>query len=193
MSTLKRIVKFAPAYDKRNPDPSKNYGVHGVELRMVLKGKEGAVQFLLFTNWMLPRVQLDTDLRILSKASKGVRLVPSVSKELGPLLTKVSKDLECAERLADLRDSEELDLLDLQILYHPMPVDLGYHSPKPLYEDQTQISDSCEYLDGRPCYYDGSGLNAKSIYEVLLKEGDKGVWRELEEYYKLTFNVKEEL
>lgn len=57
MSDWKQIVEFAPAYDKRNPDPSKNYGIHGVELRFILKGKKGAVQFVLFTNWMLPHVQ----------------------------------------------------------------------------------------------------------------------------------------
>lgn len=59
-----RIVQFLPAYDKRNIDPNKNYGIHGVTLRMILKGNEGAVQFLLFTNWQLPHVQEEMDGRI---------------------------------------------------------------------------------------------------------------------------------
>lgn len=58
---LTRIVKFFPAWDKRNPDPKKNYGIHGVELLMLLKGKEGAVQFRLSTNWHLPSVQKELD------------------------------------------------------------------------------------------------------------------------------------
>jgi hypothetical protein len=33
---FERIVTMNPAYDKRNADPSKNYGIHGVDLRMVL-------------------------------------------------------------------------------------------------------------------------------------------------------------
>lgn len=53
---MERIVEMTPAFDKRNPDPSKNYGIHGVNLRMILKGEQGAVQFVLFTNWQLPHV-----------------------------------------------------------------------------------------------------------------------------------------
>ena len=64
---------------------------------------------------------------------------------------------------------------------------MGYHSPVPIYEGQNVCSELCEYLDGKPCYYDGSGLNAESIYEVLLKEGSDGVWRELKDFYKNVF------
>lgn len=54
---MERITKFLPAYDKRNPDPYKNYGIHGVELLMVLKGDKGAVEFVVYTHWHLPHVQ----------------------------------------------------------------------------------------------------------------------------------------
>lgn len=53
---FERIVTMRPAFDRRSDDPKKNYGIHGVELRMVLKGPLGATQFLLFTNWQLPHV-----------------------------------------------------------------------------------------------------------------------------------------
>ena len=36
-------------------------------------------------------------------------------------------------------------------------------------------------------YNDGFGLNAERIYEVLLKEGSDGVWRELKDFYKNVF------
>lgn len=58
--TFERIVQMEPAYDKRSSDPKKNYGIHGVNLRMVLKGPLGAVQFVLFTNWQLPHVTQET-------------------------------------------------------------------------------------------------------------------------------------
>ena len=54
---MERITEFTPAFDKRNPDSNKDYGIHGVDLRMVLKGMLGAVQFVLYTNWQLPHVQ----------------------------------------------------------------------------------------------------------------------------------------
>jgi len=53
---MERIIRFSPAWDKRNSDPKKNYGVHGVELVFYLKGEKGTVQFLLYTNWYLPHV-----------------------------------------------------------------------------------------------------------------------------------------
>ena len=53
---MERIVKFKPAYDERH-NPKGNYGIHGVDLLMILKGELGAVQFVVFTNWQLPSVQ----------------------------------------------------------------------------------------------------------------------------------------
>mgnify|MGYP001423315064 CR=1 FL=1 len=132
---LERRVEFSPAFDKRHVDPRKNYGVHGVDLRMYLIGPEGAVQFVLYTDWHLPHV--DAELR-----AKGSRIQPT-------------------------------------------PADLGYHSRVPQYEDQAS-RDDCHLLGG-PCYYDGSCLNAERIYDVLLREGSDGVWRELEAYYREIF------
>jgi len=68
----------------------------------------------------------------------------------------------------------------------PMPADLGYHSPTPRYEGQTSMG-TCRYLDGKPCYYDGSSLEAYRIYSILVHEGSEAVWKELEKYYKELF------
>jgi hypothetical protein len=132
IDVLRREVSMTPAFDKRSADPSKNYGVHGVDLRMYVIGARGAVQFVLYTNWMLPNVDATPRARWLDK---------------------------------------------------PMPADLGYHSPIPTYEGQEDWGrDDCHLLGCR-CYYDGSGLNAERIYDVLLREGSDGVWRELESFY----------
>lgn len=50
MGDRTRLVEWTPAYDKQP-----KYGIHGMELRFVLKGPEGATQFLLYTNWLLKR------------------------------------------------------------------------------------------------------------------------------------------
>ena len=66
---LRRIVRFLPAFDRRHPDPSKNYGIHGVEMVMYVAGPEGATQFKLFTNWHLPEVQIETEARACSRGT----------------------------------------------------------------------------------------------------------------------------
>lgn len=137
---FERRVDFHAAFDKRDPNPNKNYGIHGVDMRMYLIGEHGAVQFVLYTNWHLPHVRAELDAR------------PS------------------SERWMD----------------HPMPADLGYHSKVPMC-DGDQPHPNCELLGGCDCYYDGSGLNAERIYDVLLREGSDGVWRELEAYYADVF------
>lgn len=53
---MEREVSFRAAYDKRDPDPNKNYGVHGVDIFFVLRGEQGAITFCLFTDWVLPHV-----------------------------------------------------------------------------------------------------------------------------------------
>lgn len=153
-----RIVTFTPAFDKRDPDPKKNFGIHGVELRMVLKGPEGAIQFVVFTGWHW-----------------------------------------------------------LTNTHGPMAADFGYHARKPQYEGHLPIGGTafnyekmieigttdhplqfpervetgtftpCEYLDGAPCYYDGSGLYAEKVFQRMIREGDDAVWQELEQAYASRF------
>jgi hypothetical protein len=54
---LVRSVTFLAAWDKRDSDPAKSHGVHGVEILFLLKGPAGVVCFPLMTNWMLPEVE----------------------------------------------------------------------------------------------------------------------------------------
>lgn len=51
---FKKITLFNPAFDKRNPEPAKNYGIGCVKCYMVLKGKKGAVHFIFGTGMYLP-------------------------------------------------------------------------------------------------------------------------------------------
>jgi hypothetical protein len=132
---MERLITFKPAYDKRDDDPSKDLGVHGVTLRMVLKGKGGAYHFVLYTNWQLPHVRKEWRLSFAG----------------------------------------------------PLPADAGYHSPIPQYEGQELSQEHCEYLDGQPCYYDGSALYADKVFKMLVEHGSEAVWEELERLYKERF------
>jgi hypothetical protein len=66
----------------------------------------------------------------------------------------------------------------------PLPADVGCHSLTPQHEGQRLQREACEALDGRPCYYDGSGLAADKVFERLVREGEEGVWDELERFYR---------
>lgn len=67
------------------------------------------------------------------------------------------------------------------------PMDMGYHSKEPRYKGQEQSQESCEYCDGLPCYYDGSGLNAYDAMYALANGGDRALWEFLEAYYAVVF------
>ena len=138
---MERLFEIRPAWDKRNKDPKKNYGVHGAELFMGVKGKHGAVQFVVFLNWHLPAVEIG------------------------------KKDFRYESRIDD----------------HVLPADVGFHSKTPMYEGQEPMSDSCQYTDNEPCYYDGSGLHASKVFDMLVAEGSDAVYKYLGSLYKQQF------
>ena len=90
-----------------------------------------------------------------------------------------------------------------------MGYDVGYHSPKPMYEGQElrwptkmrktgeSVTDvefdkvgkeapNCEWL-GVPCYCDGSAMRAEEWEDAIIRGGDDKIWEMLEEEYKLLF------
>jgi hypothetical protein len=73
----------------------------------------------------------------------------------------------------------------------PLPADLGYHSPRQMYEGQSPM-DTCHILPEGKCYYDGSGLNANRIFSILMHEGEEAMWKALEDYYAETFKTAPE-
>lgn len=129
------LIEWSPAWDKRDPDPKKDYGIHGMELRFVLIGSKGATQFLVYTNWVLPQ------------------------------------------------NCKPWDEMVKAHLLQPMPADVGYHAYVAQREGQQPISQSCEYLGGKPCYYDGSGLQAEELFDIFVAEGEDAVWAWLRKRY----------
>lgn len=71
-------------------------------------------------------------------------------------------------------------------LRDPMPADLHYHALSPRYEDQSR-RESCCHLDGKPCYYDGSVLDAYDAMYALVNGGGEALWKFLDAYYKCIF------
>ena len=54
---FRRVTEWTPAYN-RVPE---GYGRHGMDLRFVLVGAKGAVQFVLFTNWLTSWDRMDNE------------------------------------------------------------------------------------------------------------------------------------
>jgi len=69
--------------------------------------------------------------------------------------------------------------------------DVGYHSPKPMFEGQTKTD--CDLLRKGFCYYDGSGLrgNNDGLPELFYEKGDEAIWEYLEDYYYEIFNIEQ--
>lgn len=141
MSEFKRIVQFSPGFDKRHPDPNKNYGIKAMQVRFVLVGEKGATQLVFSSGWYP---------------------------------TKLHSELVENTQAAN-------------ILCKPLGYDWGYHSPKPLHEGQMQVTEECEYLDRKGCYYDGSSLSADEYMWGFIENGEEWLWAELEKFYQERF------
>jgi len=68
---FEKIIEMPPAYDR-----GEDGGVHGLELRMILKGDKGAVQFVLYTNWFL---------ELANREARGFnnQIMPPIPADLG--------------------------------------------------------------------------------------------------------------
>jgi len=48
---VERIVRVEPGFDKRHPDPAKDYGISAAKIHFLLRGEIGATQFAIYTDW----------------------------------------------------------------------------------------------------------------------------------------------
>jgi hypothetical protein len=66
--------------------------------------------------------------------------------------------------------------------------DVGRHTPRPVagYDrEHGPVDDRCYYLDGMPCYYDGSSLQAFELLGRVVAAGSEDVlWDELAMYFR---------
>jgi len=71
--------------------------------------------------------------------------------------------------------------------FRPMGFDVGYHAHSPSYEGQGISQEACEWLDGKPCYSDGSALRATDWMQQFLENGTEWLWPALEAEYSARF------
>lgn len=158
---FERIVEFEPAYDGR---PASRGGRKEWRTKTMLPD-DGTDK----PNYGVEAVRI----RFLLRGKRGVVQFLISTNWYPP---HVQEEQKYAWHRDSLREVE------------PEGWDVGYHSLTPMYEGQERGSESCEYLDGKPCYYDGSSLRADEwVRDILLKEGSDGVWRAMEDEYEALF------
>ena len=76
------------------------------------------------------------------------------------------------------------------VIEYPRGIDLGYHSPEPMYEGHTPMEGDCSWTNG-PCYYDGTSLGAAEPMSILQDQGEKKLFSFLEAHWRGVFERKE--
>lgn len=79
---------------------------------------------------------------------------------------------------------------------HDEPVvgwDVGYHSPRPRYEGQKPVKQTCDLVGGGTCYYDGSTLRADAWLKHFIIGGSDWMWPHLEALYRHEFEKGPEI
>ena len=159
---MDRKLWFTPAFDKTDPDPSKDYGVGDLELRFVLSGEKGAVEFQLATNWYQPHVM--------------ERRLQAVKRDV--LMDK-----------ADFLIRHFIEPMPLDICYFS-PVRLSEDDS--YFENGIftfRGGEPCFY--GYEYRNDQDEISHDAAYWKLVTEGDEALWKYLEDYYVRVFGVLE--
>lgn len=180
---MERITQFVPAYDKRNPNPSKDYGIGAVKVNMVLKGELGAVHFIFSTGMLLESTMeeyIRTGRVNYEAHDWGVYYL---NKPMGygvgyhsPLPLYEGQEVRHPTKMKEKRELTETEKADSKTYLDNIEFEKIGETPPP-----------CEWLDGKPCYCDGSALRSEEYLKVLLTEGSDKIWSMLEEDYKYHF------
>ncbi len=67
-----------------------------------------------------------------------------------------------------------------------MGYDVSYHALTAQFEGQTS-RDDCPWLNGKPCFCDGSAMRADEWMDVFVEKGDEAIWSMMEADYKERF------
>ena len=156
---MEHKIIFRPADDKTDPDPYKNYGVHDIDMKFLVFGDKGIVEFELSTNWYLPHVME----RRLQSMKRNVFL----AKKDFLLMTWISpKPLDiCYWSLERLSEDDTFFDKGLDYVFDHKPCFYGYR-----YEREEDGLWTTDY-----------------VYNQFLLRGDIAIWEYLENYYRETF------
>ena len=156
---MEHKIVFLPAWDKTDPDPSKDYGISDVEILFLVVGDKGIVEFQLGTNWHLPHV---VDRRL--NAMKGDVLNGKHNFLLKKWITPFPLDVCCFS----------LERLSEDDLYFE---NLPHRFPEPT---------SC-YYSYKVFEYEYDDVATDYAYKNFIEKGIDWLWEYLEKYYREVF------
>lgn len=154
--SFRRQVHFEKGYNYLHETGHSRRGQHGMQIRFLLIGPEGATQFLMFTGWT-PLGEVDAD----RKHHEPVH----IDKE--------------GLRVSNFGTGDYY----YGLVRAPSGFDLGYHWLHPTYAGQEDYG-PCRFLNSQTCYYDGSGLKADEVLLDFMSNGESAVWRHLVKRYR---------
>lgn len=178
---IERITQINPAWDKRNPDPKKDYGIHCMQVWMILKGKQGAIHFTWSTGIFLK----ETEERLAANGTLNWEKLGedhyfSVAKAMGYDVGYHARkpqfdgqEVRWPTKMHKKKKDETGMTLEQRVL-NVRFTKIGKKAPK------------CEWL-GVPCYCDGSAMRAEEWFNILKAEGSEKIWKMMEADYKHRF------
>lgn len=156
---MEHKIIFLPAWDKSDPDPTKDYGVNCINIKFLVIGNRGVVEFDLSTNWYLPH--------IIKRRLEHLKQDVFIGKEDYLLTSKMSPyplDI-CYYSLERISEDDTYFESGLSYVFDHKPCYYGYR-----YEDEGKEVWTTDF-----------------VYNLLLERGDGAVWDYLENYYCDTF------
>jgi len=159
---MEHKILFFPAFDRTDPDPKKNYGVGDLNIKFLVIGNKGIVEFDLSTNWyfdyvMDGRVEWIKDLVRQGKENFLIKHV------LSPYLLDV-----CYYSPIELSEDDCYFENGLNYLEDKSLVYYGYK-----YIIENEFEDKIWTTD--------------YVLKLLIEQGDMAVWNYLEKYYHEIF------
>ena len=164
---MKQLTIFKSAYDKRNTDPKKDYGIHSVQCYMVLIGKKGATHFTFSTGILLPKT--------IEEYIKDGRAKYELTSYGYHFLNKPMG--------YDVGYHSPKPGFEGQKIYHPTKiVKSGKELKDYKFKKVGKEPPVCDYI-GVPCFSDGSALRAEEWMDIFVNEGSEKIWGMLKEDY----------
>lgn len=178
---LRHETLWRPAWSKRDPDPSKDFGIHGVDMIWAVCGPAGAVTWGVSNNWFLSDLETHADIGLVE-----IRRRASANGYQHMMCVPFPWGLDYHSPVPwPTNDWEPGFNGDMQKVFAILGADPdSYRERKPEPDDE-----HCAWLGDRPCWFAGSVLNANGPMALLMTEGGEAVWRRLEALYWERFRL----